>query len=46
MKAIKKNSKIQTKYQDWYTVMKVNGNIITVYETNNKIHKDNVIRVK
>lgn len=43
---IKANDKIKTKYQNWYTVMSVNGNIITVYETSNKIHRSNVVAVK
>lgn len=42
---IKVNDKIKTTYGSIYTVMSVNENIITVYETNNKIHKNNVIKV-
>jgi hypothetical protein len=43
---IKTGDKIRTKYQNWYTVMNINGKTITVYETNNKIHKSNIVEVK
>ncbi len=43
---IKAGDKIKTTYQNWYTVMSVNGNIIAVHETNNKINIHNVVTVK
>lgn len=42
---LKKGDQIKTTYGDIYTVREVYDNFIWVYETNNVIHKDNVVKV-
>jgi hypothetical protein len=44
-KQINRGDRVQTKYGEWLTMMMVYENMIYVYEHQNVIHADNIVKV-